>query len=80
MKSFIYDAIKATAFVATIIGVLMIIAGFSHKPFDEGFGFVVRGIGIVIGSIGLVGFSYIVEAACLYIEKQKEEMQKEDNQ
>lgn len=76
MKSFIYDAIKATAFIASVVGVLMIIAGFSH----EGFGFVVGGIGVVIGSIGLVGFSYIVEAACIYIEKQKEETQKEENQ
>lgn len=76
MKSFIYDAIKATAFIASVVGVLMIIAGFSH----EGFIYVIDGVGIIIGSICLVGFSYIVEAACLYIEKQKEEAQKEENQ
>lgn len=75
MKKIIVYMIQALSLVSFIIGVFTVIVGFSKDA-----GYLVDGIGIIIGSVFLVGFSYIVEAACLYIEKQKEEAQEEENQ
>lgn len=75
MKKIIVYMIQALSLVSFIIGVFTVIVGISKDA-----GYLVDGIGIIIGSVFLAGFSYIVEAACLYIEKQKEEVQKEENQ
>lgn len=75
MNKIITNTIQALSLVSFIIGMFTVIAGFSKDA-----GYLVDGIGIIIGSVFLAGFSYIVEAACIYIEKQKEEAQKEENQ
>ena len=67
MKKIIVYMIQALSLVSFIIGVFTVIVGFSKDA-----GYLVDGIGIIIGSVFLAGFSYIVEAACLYIEKSKE--------
>ena len=67
MNKIIVYMIQALSLVSFIIGVFTVIVGFSKDA-----GYLVDGIGIIIGSVFLAGFSYIVEAACLYIEKSKE--------
>ena len=65
MNNFIVSVIKIMSLLTFIIGVLMIIACFSK----EDAGFFVDGIGLIIASVFLAGFSNIVDAACRYIDK-----------
>lgn len=64
--------IKGISFVIAFIGILSIIAAFTSGSHGKP-ELMAPGIGLLAGSVFAYGFSYIVEAAYLYIEKREEE-------
>lgn len=74
MKKFIVNSILCISIIVFIVGLFMVIAGFGAQ---HDIGYVIDGIGLIIGCIITIGFSYVVQAACIYIEKH--EYQTEDN-
>lgn len=69
----IYLLLRVIAFISLVVCIFLIIASFSN---NDGI-FFVYGIGCFINYVFMYGFSYIVEAACLYIEKRKQEIYEE---
>lgn len=61
------EIIRLIAIIIGLVGVLLIILGFTHAGF-----YTFQGIGAIFGAIILYGLSYIIHAAIIYINKQKE--------
>ena len=74
MKQFIINSIRVLSILSFIIALFMIIAGLGAQ---HDIGYVLDGIGIIFCCFIAWGFSFIVEAACIYIEKQSEETSEE---
>lgn len=70
MKSITIYSIRVVAVVAFVIGIFMMIAGFGAQ---HDFGYIIDGLSLIMGSFVVLGFSYVVEAACLYITKCENE-------
>lgn len=92
MKNFIITAIKAVAFLMLVFGAIMFIVCIA-KAEDAGRGFYTRdaaaqtfwyigaipSLTTVFSSFIVFGFSYIVEAACMYIDRcENEAFESED--
>ena len=83
MEKFIIRAIRTLAVLCFVIGALCIVIGvfLLFIPFGDSAsasdisGCIVAGIIIMLYAIILYGISYMIEAACLYLEKNKEKKQ-----
>lgn len=67
VENIVANLIKFIALLFFIFGLLTFLAGFSK--YDYGF---VSGIGLIITSVLLWGLSYIVQAAIIYVKKQRD--------
>ena len=77
MKKFIVNSILCISIIIFIVGLFMVIAGFGAQ---HDIGYVIDGIGLILGCIITIGFSYVVQAACIYIEKHEEQSEADDTQ
>ena len=93
MKNFIITAIKAIAFLMLVIGAIMFIVCLA-KGDEAGRGFYTRDVAAqtfwyigtipslttIFSSFVVFGFSYIVEAACMYIDRCENEAFESDEE
>ena len=66
MRKFTLNAIPVISFICFILGIFMIIAGFGKM---DDFGYIIDGFCMIFGSVFALGFGFVVEAACKYIER-----------
>lgn len=80
MKKFIIGLSKVFPWVYTIVGVFTILADPPRTSLhDENTPLAIALlIGVVLSGLLLYGFSYVVEAACLYLEKNKQNTKEVD--
>ena len=69
LDNFIAKAIQIFAWVSLILGFILLL--FSFKNITEDFLNFVCAIALVVNAIFMFGLSYIVEAAAIYIEKNR---------
>ena len=86
MRKYVPKILQAFALIMFVGGIALFIFC-NTEAWEAGFGYYSRNrevvafwkflsyqcIGMAISSIFVVGFSYIVQAACLYIEKREQE-------
>lgn len=72
MKSFL-EVCFVTLFVLLLFfGIVFVIVCFV-KSNEDSFDYMVTGLSCIISSFLAIGFNYIVQAACTYLERCKEE-------
>lgn len=92
-KSLVFEAIKVIAVIMLVVGIIAFFvcirnageAGrgyYTKDPVAEFMWIIgaINSIAIAISSVFAYGFSYVVEAACIYIEKKKEEDETEEQE
>lgn len=90
MRKYVPKILQALALIMFVGGIILFVVCQS-QAWESGLGYYTRDreavvfwkflsyqcIGMAISSIFVVGLSYIVQAACLYIEKREQEIFKE---
>lgn len=86
MKKFVYTCMRVLAAIMFIGGIIMCFVS-KYQAWDAGIGYYTRDSSAVamwniiffqsiitaISSVFVYGLSYVVEAACIYIDKQQED-------
>ena len=73
MKKFIIGLSKVFPWIYMVVGVISIIANPPRKAYDEDVPLAIALlVGVVVSALLMYGFSYVIEAACLYLDKNKE--------
>lgn len=93
MRKYVPKILQALALIMFVGGIALFIFC-NTKAWESGLGYYTRDreavvfwkflsyqcIGMAISSIFVVGFSYIVQAACLYIEKSEDQIEQDNVQ
>lgn len=69
MKQVIAKIIKGVGILSLVIGVILMLMAFAKPLYGETLFY--AGAIIALQSFAIIGFSYVVEAACLYINEHK---------
>lgn len=77
MKKAFDIAIGIFIVILFFAGIVLIIASFKER-YSDSFGYAYSGLACLLGAFSLYGFSIIVNAAAIYIEKSKEEEKAEE--
>lgn len=67
--SFCYGAVSVLMYIAGVLIILWAIVGKSYDPITK----LMLGVGVFSFGLLLSGFSYIVDAACKYLQDNSEE-------
>ena len=70
------QALQILAYISWFGAFPLVLKSFDN--FSHNFEFFIYGIACVVNGIFMYGFSYVVEASFIYIEKNKKEDKKED--
>jgi len=76
MKKFIVVFTKVIPWVFIIAGIIMILANpprRAHGYDEDPVAAILMLLGVIVSSLLFFAFSYVVEAACLFLEKSKKE-------